>query len=170
MDITSTVVAQAGTAGGLGAGPGAVDGSTGGGVGAGAVGGPAGLPSATATGAPASLQVDGASPVALVDAGYPANLSAGASSFAESLARVRASSEPSAVGRAMVQPLDRIDDEARALADYAEQALASGNELTPSEIVTLTTKSHEFMFHAQLTTNMANRTADGLQQLLRQQG
>lgn len=123
-----------------------------------------------ATGSDAAAGADGTS-VTRIETGYSTNLSAGAVSFAESLARAEAApSEPSAIGRAMVEPLERIDTQAQSLADYAEQAIASGNELTPSEIVTMTTMSHEFMFRAQLTTNMANRTADGLQQLFRQQG
>lgn len=109
--------------------------------------------------------------VALVEPAYATNLSSsGAASFADSLARAAAPQEPSAIGQAMIEPLDQIDERAQSLAEYAEQAILSDNELTPSEIVTLTARSHEFMFRAQLTTNMANRTADGLQQLFRQQG
>ncbi len=59
---------------------------------------------------------------------------------------------------------------ALSLADMeASKQKLKGNELTPSEIVTLTTRSQEFMFYSQLTSNVANRTADGLQQLFRQQ-
>jgi len=59
---------------------------------------------------------------------------------------------------------------AQALSDYAKSAVASGNELTPGEIVNLTVQSQKFMFHSQLTANVANRSADGIQQLFRQQG
>ena len=62
-----------------------------------------------------------------------------------------------------------FNKEASALIEYAENAVKSGDELSPSEIVMLTAKSQEFMFHSQLTSNVANRTADGLQQLFRQQ-
>ena len=118
-----------------------------------------------------SVGTPGAAPaVALVEPAYATNLSSSAVSFADSLARAAAPEGPSAIGQAMFEPLGQIDDQAQSLAEYAEQAILSGNELTPSEIVTLTAKSHEFMFRAQLTTNMANRTADGLQQLFRQQG
>ena len=114
------------------------------------------------------------SPAAVVEAGYGANLSegGGAAAFAESMGRARAADAAggsSAVGRALFEPLDRVDARARSLADYAEEARASGNELTPSEIVSLTVRSQEFMFEAQLTANVANRSADGLQQLFRQQ-
>ncbi len=36
-------------------------------------------------------------------------------------------------------------------------------------MLNLTVKCHEFMFHAELTSNVANRTSDGVQQLFRQQ-
>lgn len=106
-----------------------------------------------------------------VSASYGANLSQDAAAFAQSLDRVSAQSvqEPSAVAEAMFAPLDFINNEAKELAAYAKSAIESGNELTPSEIVTLTTRSQEFMFYSQLTSNVANRTADGLQQLFRQQ-
>ena len=71
--------------------------------------------------------------------------------------------------KAMFAPLEHLNTEAAGLTEYARDAVASGNELTPSEIVSLTARSQEFMFHAQLTSNVANRTADGLQQLFRQQ-
>jgi len=71
--------------------------------------------------------------------------------------------------KTMMEPLDHINKEAEGLIEYAQTAIESGNELSPSEIVMLTAKSQEFMFHSQLTSNVANRTADGLQQLFRQQ-
>jgi hypothetical protein len=37
-------------------------------------------------------------------------------------------------------------------------------------MVMLSMRCQEFMFHCQLTSNIANRTSDGLQQLFRQQG
>ena len=47
--------------------------------------------------------------------------------------------------------------------------MQAGTDLTPGEMVMLTVKCHEFMFHSQLTANVANRASDGLQQLFRQQ-
>lgn len=72
--------------------------------------------------------------------------------------------------KAVAKPLDYLNNEAAEIANYAEKAVAGGNTMSPSEIVTLTARSHEFMFHAQLTANVANRTSEGLQQLFRQQG
>lgn len=87
----------------------------------------------------------------------------------ENQLNVKRSSSPSDTEKAVVQPLDYINKEAEDIVAYANSAVESGNELTPSEIITLTTRSHEFMFHCQLTSNIANRTSDGLQQLFRQQ-
>jgi hypothetical protein len=66
--------------------------------------------------------------------------------------------------------LDQINVQARSVSDFATTAEASGGQLTPGEIVQLTMKCQEFMFQCQLTSNIANRSADGVQQLFRQQG
>lgn len=70
---------------------------------------------------------------------------------------------------AVFRPLDQINGEAARLSELAQAAYDEGRALTPSEMVLLTVKCHEFMFHCQLTSNVANRTSDGLQQLFRQQ-
>lgn len=69
----------------------------------------------------------------------------------------------------IVQPLEHINAEAASLGRDARAAAASGQELTPGELVNLTVRCQEFMFHCQLTSNIANRTSEGLQQLFRQQ-
>jgi hypothetical protein len=70
----------------------------------------------------------------------------------------------------ILRALDGIDVQARGVTDYAQSSLASGGQLTPGEIVQLTMKCQEFMFQCQLTSSIANRGADGVQQLFRQQG
>ena len=70
---------------------------------------------------------------------------------------------------ALFRPLDQINGQAVQLSSLAQAAYDEGRALTPSEMVLLTVKCHEFMFHCQLTSNVANRTSDGLQQLFRQQ-
>ena len=55
------------------------------------------------------------------------------------------------------------------VADIARAAQASGADMSPGEVVNLTMKCHEFMFHCQLSSSIANRTSDGIQQLFRQQ-
>jgi len=74
------------------------------------------------------------------------------------------------MAKAAFEPLDHINREAVELGDYAAKAMESGNEMSPGEIVNLTVQSQKFMFHSQLISNIANRSADGIQQLFRQQG
>jgi hypothetical protein len=75
----------------------------------------------------------------------------------------------SEAAKQMMRPFDHINGEAAQLSGDANAAKAAGIEMTPSEIVQLTVRCQEFMFHCQLTSNIANRTSDGLQQLFRQQ-
>ena len=76
---------------------------------------------------------------------------------------------PKPVGE-LFKALDSINVQARGVSDYASTAEASGGQLTPGEIVQLTMKCQEFMFQCQLTSNIANRSSDGVQQLFKQQG
>lgn len=99
----------------------------------------------------------------------------GADKFAEAIARVgqaqggvTGASSPALDGFANI--LDRVDMQAQSVSDYAKTAEASGGTLTPGEIVNLTMRCQEFMFQCQLTSNIANRSSDGVQQLFRQQG
>lgn len=72
--------------------------------------------------------------------------------------------------RDMLGTLDKVNGEAKSVADYAKSVEGAGGEMTPGEIVQLTMRCQEFMFHCQLTSNIANRSSDGVQQLFRQQG
>ena len=76
---------------------------------------------------------------------------------------------PAAI-KTMLSQLDKVNGEAKSVTDYAKTAEASGGELTPGEVVQLTMRCQEFMFHCQLTSNIANRSSDGIQQLFKQQG
>ncbi|MDO5626669.1 MAG: hypothetical protein Q4G71_18515, partial [Pseudomonadota bacterium] len=76
---------------------------------------------------------------------------------------------PSESMQALFKPLERINAEAVSLEQHAQKALAAGSDMSPGEMVMLTVRAHEFLFHSQLTANVANRTSDGLQQLFRQQ-
>lgn len=75
--------------------------------------------------------------------------------------------EPALQG--VMDTLQQINVQARDLSETARAASISEQEMTPGEMVMLTVRCHEFMFNCQLTSNMANRTSDGLQQLFRQQ-
>ena len=65
--------------------------------------------------------------------------------------------------------LEFVNSQASNLAAHAKAAEAKGAAITPGEMIGLTVQCHEFMFNCQLTSNIANRTSDGLQQLFRQQ-
>lgn len=71
--------------------------------------------------------------------------------------------------KGLLDTLDKVNVEARGVTEYARTAELSNGELTPGEIVQLTMRCQEFMFHCQLTSNIANRSSDGIQQLFRQQ-
>ena len=128
----------------------------------------------TATKALAAIAESGAAEIDAADGaleiavGYGGSLTSDVALFAESLEQAGMAVSP--VAEVIMEPLGAIDREAVALGEFAAEAAASGNEMTPSEIVELTMRSQEFMFHSQLTANVANRTADGVQQLFRQQG
>jgi hypothetical protein len=70
--------------------------------------------------------------------------------------------------RAFFGPLDRINLDATKLADDT-RALAADGELSPGQMIMLTVRCHEFLFHCEMTSNVANRTSDGVQHLFRQQ-
>jgi hypothetical protein len=113
----------------------------------------------------------GAAPL---QAGYGLSLT-DFSGFHQSLAaaqgrlEARPVASPSEGVQAMFKPLEYINTEATQLSEHAKAASEAGSAMTPGEIVGLTVRCHEFMFHCQLTSNIANRSADGLQQLFRQQ-
>jgi hypothetical protein len=113
-------------------------------------------------------------PASPVQVGYGVSLT-DLSGFEGALARAggRLEAQPvSAPGEAakqLMKPFEHINGEAARLAEDAQASKAAGRDMSPSEMVMLTVRCQEFMFHCQLTSNIANRTSDGLQQLFRQQ-
>jgi hypothetical protein len=123
---------------------------------------------------PAGGLQPGGAPAAGVQAGYGVSLT-DLSAFSQAMAGAGQRLEAQAVNpsgealKALFQPLEQINVEAAQLSQHARQAMQAGTDLSPGEMVMLTVKCHEFLFHSQLTANIANRTSDGLQQLFRQQ-
>jgi hypothetical protein len=113
-----------------------------------------------------------------VQAGYGVSLGDFAG-FESAMARVdarlgarleaRPVSQPSQAAQQLMRPFEHINGQATQLAQDASVARAAGQDMTPGEIVNLTVRCQEFMFQCQLTSNIANRTSDGLAQLFRQQ-
>lgn len=109
-------------------------------------------------------------PAMPVQVGYGVSLS-DFGGFSQALARLEAqpAGNGSAIAKQLMSPFEHINGEAQRLSLDAQAARAAGREMTPGEVVQLTVRCQEFMFHCQLTSNIANRTSDGLQQLFRQQ-
>jgi hypothetical protein len=121
--------------------------------------------------APAASTATAAAPVQV---GYGVSLS-DIGGFQQSLAGASARLEarpvgaPSEAATQLMKPFEHINGEASRLSLDAGAAQSAGRDMSPSEMVQLTVRCQEFMFHCQLTSNIANRTSDGLQQLFRQQ-
>lgn len=90
--------------------------------------------------------------------------------FQQAYARAASQVEGTPPGGAasLLNPLLSLDSGSARLAQQADRAAAQ-KELKPSELMMLTMRSHEFLFHCELTANVANRSSDGVQQLFRQQ-
>ncbi len=75
----------------------------------------------------------------------------------------------SEAARGFISALHKLDSSGGALGARADNILASGENITPSDMIQLTVESHKFMFQCEITANVANRSAEGIQQLFRQQ-
>jgi hypothetical protein len=71
--------------------------------------------------------------------------------------------------RAVLSGLQSLNGNAGVLGNEAAGYAAGQRELTPGDMLQLTVRCQEFLFHCELTANVANRTSDGVQQLFRQQ-
>jgi hypothetical protein len=80
-----------------------------------------------------------------------------------------ASSGQSEGVRNMLAALDSLNGRASIIGDQSKEFALGGAEMTPSDMLNLTVRCHEFLFHCELTSNVANRSSDGIQQLFRQQ-
>ena len=70
--------------------------------------------------------------------------------------------------RALLGTLDSLNGRVDQLGDLSKVATSKA-DLTPGDMPMLSVRCHEFLFHCELTCNVANRTSDGVQQLFRQQ-
>ncbi|WP_300616214.1 hypothetical protein [Dokdonella sp.] len=70
--------------------------------------------------------------------------------------------------QAILQNFESLNGRVASIGELT-QRLEAGATPTAGDMMQLTVKCHEFLFHAELTTNVANRTSDGVQQLFRQQ-
>jgi hypothetical protein len=80
-----------------------------------------------------------------------------------------ASLQPSEGTRAVLTALEHLNGGADKINAMSQVMSANSADLTPSEMMQMTMRCHQFLFQAELTSNVANRTSDGIQQLFRQQ-
>lgn len=71
--------------------------------------------------------------------------------------------------RAVLRTLQTLNGKVEIMGGEAMQFAADKQELTPGDMLQMTVRCHQFMFHCELTANVANRTSEGVQQLFRQQ-
>lgn len=71
--------------------------------------------------------------------------------------------------RAVLNQFDTLNGHASNLGKMAEAMRSSGRDLAPSQIIDMTMQCQQMVFQAELTSNVANRSSDGVQQLFRQQ-
>lgn len=77
--------------------------------------------------------------------------------------------QPSEGTRAVLAALEHLNGGADNINAMSQTMAANAADLTPGEMMQMTMRCHQFLFQAELTSNVANRTSDGIQQLFRQQ-
>ena len=82
---------------------------------------------------------------------------------------VTAPQELSASIKAVLNQFDTLNGQAGQIGQMANAMRSSGRDLAPSQVIDLTMRCQEMVFQAELTSNVANRSSDGVQQLFRQQ-
>ncbi|MCD9029458.1 hypothetical protein LDO26_14785 [Luteimonas sp. BDR2-5] len=78
-------------------------------------------------------------------------------------------SEPSEGMRMLMSAVNNLNGGAESINSLAKSMTANVGEMTPGQVMEMTMKSHHFLFQCEMTSNVANRTSDGIQQLFRQQ-
>lgn len=98
--------------------------------------------------------------------------------FAEAYARggatggtsaAAAPAPPSEGMRAVLSTFENLNNGAERINTLSKILTSRGGEMSPSEMLQATMECHQFLFKAELTSNVANRTSDGVQQLFKQQ-
>jgi hypothetical protein len=132
------------------------------------------IAAATLASTPAAAAGGAAGAAAPMQVGYGVSLT-DFNGFAQAMAQAgprleaRPVNAPTEAAKQLMKPFEHINGEANQLAIEAKAAQAAGQDMSPSQMVNLSVRCQEFMFHCQLTSNIANRASDGLQQLFRQQ-
>lgn len=84
-------------------------------------------------------------------------------------AAVSAPAQPSEGMRALMSTFENLNSGADKINAMSHMITSSGADPTPGQMLQVTMEAHKFLFKAELTSNVANRTSDGVQQLFKQQ-
>jgi hypothetical protein len=98
---------------------------------------------------------------------FDAALAAAANTAPASTHVMQVSGSESQGFRTVMATLENLNGRAESLGSKALE-LQHG-QFRPSDMLMMTLKAQEFLFHCELTSNVANRTSDGVQQLFREQ-
>ena len=77
--------------------------------------------------------------------------------------------EPSEGTRMLISAINNLNGGAENINAMSQTMSGNIADLTPGQMMEMTMKCHQFLFQAELTSNVANRTSDGIQPLFRQQ-
>jgi hypothetical protein len=69
--------------------------------------------------------------------------------------------------RTVLTAFENLNGHAQSLGTQALQM--QHGQMRPADMLMLTLRAQEFLFHCELTSNVANRTSEGVQQLFREQ-
>jgi hypothetical protein len=72
------------------------------------------------------------------------------------------------LGQGLLDPLKDLNNAGNQLYKFVE-SMRTKDDLMPSDIAMLTFMTHDFGLRTELTSNIANKSSDGIQQLFRQQ-
>jgi len=119
-----------------------------------------------------ALALGGVNPIAGTGSGASIHYFGGAQASDASYGSPPTSSDSDPINstfKQLVDALQSVSGEQASLDGAARQLEAQGSAVSPGEMVMLSMRCDEFMFHCELTSNAANRSSDGLQQLFREQ-
>ena len=97
-----------------------------------------------------------------------AQQSAAPSAVAQSATPPAATAEQSGFN-SVIAALQTLNGRAEGLGSKTLHMGSRDGTLQPGDMLMMAMKAHEFLFHCELTSNVANRTSDGVQQLFREQ-
>ena len=89
-------------------------------------------------------------------------------SFQQAMTQARSELQGESNGlNSLLSPLLNLNQRSSELTAQATPLI--NQDMKPGELMMLSMRSHEFLFHCEMVSNVANRASDGVQQLFRQQ-